>query len=297
MTRRFFVAIIFVIVIAGIVTYFLIPSPLKVSGRTVFHTSTNGSYRVLTKQDVWDKFSQGSFSVTKKLLNSVEVDAKSKNYHIPVSLLLIPLSRDSVAVSWSATFPEVNNPISKIRQYGRAHAVRKQMNDALHNFQDFVRRTENVYGFHIGEKSTTDTFLISTRFTSAQLPSNELIYSYIKKLQSYAAASGARQVSPPMLNISTADSTRFSCMVAIPINIKVENRDSISFVRMVPGHFLTAQIQGGPHTIRNAHKTMSQYFIDFNRMSMALPFEYLVTNRLRETDTTKWLTKIYYPVY
>lgn len=297
MTLRFFIAIMFLIVVAGIITYFLIPSPLKISGRSNLITSTNGSFRILTRQDIWDKWSPGTFTITKKLLNTVELDVKSGNFHFPVSVFLIPLSEDSVAVSWSGTFPVVRNPISKIRQYGRAATVSEKMNNTLKYFQEFVEKNENIYGFHIEETSTKDTFLIATRFSSPTFPSNQLVYSYVKKLQTYASAAGATQVSPPMLNVSTNDSVRFNSMVAIPINRIVNDADSISFIRMVPGRFLTAEVTGGPYTIQNAHKTMAQYFVDFNRISMAIPFEYLVTDRLHEPDTTKWITRIYNPVY
>jgi hypothetical protein len=42
---------------------------------------------------------------------------------------------------------------------------------------------------------------------------------------------------------------------------------------------------------------MQQYFADYKRVAMAIPFEYLVTDRETETDTTKWVTRIYAPVY
>lgn len=297
MRLRFFIAIIFFIVIAGIVTYFLIPSPLKLSGRTVLHTSADGAYRVLTTQNVWDSVSPENILITKKLAKSLEIDVKSNNISVPVFLLLIPLSRDSVAISWSANFPVVKNPISKIRQYGRAASVTTKMEHALESFQSYVEKNENIYGFHIKETSTTDTFLVATRFSSTAYPSLELIYSYIEKLQSFARASGATQTGAPMLNASTTDSLRYQNMVALPINKIVPDGDSISFIRMVPGRFLTAEIIGGPHTIHNARITMEQYFRDFNRISMAIPFEYLETNRLKETDTTKWFTRIYNPVY
>lgn len=297
MRMRIFVAIMFIIVIACIITYFLIPSPLKISGRVNLVTSTNGAYRTLTRQEVWDTLSRGNFSITKKLVNTVELDVKNENFHFPVSLVLIPLSKDSVTVSWSGEFPEVLNPLSKIRQYRLAASVSEKMNTALKKFQAFVRENENVYGFHIEETSTKDTFLIAFRFKSLTYPPDELIYSYIKKLQTFAKAAGVSQTSPPMLNVSTIDSTLFNNMVAIPISGKVEGTDSISFIRMVPGRFLTAEIKGGPHTIHNAHKTMIQYFIDFNRISMAIPFDYLVTDRLLEKDTTKWITRVYNPVY
>ena len=100
-----------------------------------------------------------------------------------------------------------------------------------------------------------------------------------------------------MLNISTTDSSTFNCMVAVPIDKILNDSSAISFVRMIPGRFLVTQVTGGPYTISNAHRMMEQYFKDFNRTSMAIPFEYLVTDRLKEPDTSKWVTKIYGPVY
>jgi hypothetical protein len=86
-------------------------------------------------------------------------------------------------------------------------------------------------------------------------------------------------------------------MVALPVNRIVAGKGDVFFVRMVPGHFLRTEVTGGPHTIANAHRMMDQYFKDFNRVTMAIPFEYLVTDRLKEADTSKWITRVYGPVY
>lgn len=297
MILRLFIAIIFFIVIAGFVTYFLIPSPIAMADRVTLNTSANGAYRVLTKQEVWNNFSPGTFRLHKQLVNTIYVDVDVKGYRAPVSILLIPLSKDSVILSWNTEFPVVKNPVSKIRQYFRAIATRDKLHEAFEKLETFVQDNENVYGIHINETSTHDTLLIATRFTSSTFPSDQLIYSYINKLQSYAASIGVAQTSPPMLNISKSDSTHFYNMVAIPINTKAPDSDSIFFVRMVPGRFLTTEVKGGHYTIQQAHTMMSQYFRDFNRLSMAIPFEYLVTNRIQEADTTKWVTRIYGPVY
>jgi hypothetical protein len=41
---------------------------------------------------------------------------------------------------------------------------------------------------------------------------------------------------------------------------------------------------------------MKAYMKDFKLTSPAMPFELLVTNRANEPDTSKWVTKIYYPI-
>ena len=63
------------------------------------------------------------------------------------------------------------------------------------------------------------------------------------------------------------------------------------------GNILVAEVRGGVSTVKQAFRNLSNYVGDYGRQSPALPFESLVTDRLKETDTTKWVTKLYFPVY
>jgi hypothetical protein len=297
MRRRLIVAIISLIVLAFTLIYLLIPSPLTASGRFSFNINSNTTYHALAEQKNWDKWSPQTFRITNHLVNTVELNVTTDRTIMPVSMLLIPVAKDSTIVVWKATFPQTMNPLTRVNQYSQSHDLKELMDKATTNFQSFVQQSENVYGIHIQETSTKDTFLIATRFVSDSFPSNQIVYNNINKLRSYAAQTGANESGFPMLNISKTGSPSFNCMVALPINKIVDGKGSVFFVRMVPGRFLTTEVKGGPNTISNAHRMMEQYFKDFNRTSMAIPFEYLVTDRLKETDTTKWITRIYGPVY
>ncbi len=68
------------------------------------------------------------------------------------------------------------------------------------------------------------------------------------------------------------------------------------FRRMVPGYFIVSEVKGGPFTIGEAVKQLDFYISDYKKTVMAKPFQTLVTNRLTETDTSKWITKISIPV-
>lgn len=295
--KRGFVVLIIVVLVVGILLYFLLSSPIIVSDKIDFRTSTNGAYKTLTRQSNWDKWAPGQFTITKRLINTVELDVDVKGTRTPVSILLIPKSTDSLSLVWKSAYAYTSNPIKKISQFKQATVLINKMNDALKNFQSYVEQNENVYGAKIIETSTKDTFLITTRFKSGSYPTTQLIYDNINKLQSFADKHDVKVVSSPMLNVSTNDSLVFNCMVALPINKIIDGDKDISFVRMVPGRFLTTEVQGGPFTIHKAHNMMDQYFKDYNRVAMAIPFEYLVTDRVKETDTSKWMTKIYCPVY
>jgi hypothetical protein len=66
---------------------------------------------------------------------------------------------------------------------------------------------------------------------------------------------------------------------------------------MVPmkDRFLKTGVTGGPLTIKKAHEAIDEYMKDHILSQPAIPFEILVTDRSKETDTSKWKTTIFYP--
>ncbi len=66
---------------------------------------------------------------------------------------------------------------------------------------------------------------------------------------------------------------------------------------MVPGKILVTEITGGKNEITAAFAKLKTYMEDNRLVAPAIPFEMFVTNRVEQTDSTKWITKIYYPIF
>jgi hypothetical protein len=93
------------------------------------------------------------------------------------------------------------------------------------------------------------------------------------------------------------DSGLFKTEVAIPVNKAIPQNKIYLIKRMVPGKILVAEIKGGDYSAREALRQMHIFMTDNNLSSPAIPFQSLITNRMEEPDTLKWITKIYYPVF
>jgi len=65
---------------------------------------------------------------------------------------------------------------------------------------------------------------------------------------------------------------------------------------MKGGNILTGEVTGGQEQIEQAQKQMELYISDYQRSIIAIPFQMLITDRTKEPDSTKWVTRIYYPV-
>jgi len=84
--------------------------------------------------------------------------------------------------------------------------------------------------------------------------------------------------------------------LAIPVSGVIGGKGDISFTRLVPGRYLITDVKGGPATVDRALGALKDYIRDHQRTVMAIPFQSLITNRMQEPDSSKWVTKIYYPV-
>ena len=67
--------------------------------------------------------------------------------------------------------------------------------------------------------------------------------------------------------------------------------------KMILGNVIKAEIIGGIHTVNKGEDELFNYLNDYNRSSPAIPFQELVTNRIEEKDSLKWITNLYYPVF
>ncbi|MBV9963628.1 MAG: hypothetical protein JO072_15395 [Parafilimonas sp.] len=311
MKKLLILAAILLIVIISI--YVFIPSGIQVSAVTKAKTTMGGAYRTLTSKQQWQKWwnyndnetpvntdtsfttDNYTYSLSEAGIDNILVSIQNNKKIVKSKLTLFQLPIDSIGIIWQCTFPSTNNPITRIQQYFEAVSLKKSFDEHLNSFRSFVENDENIYGMKILQSSIKDSFLISKKQLFTQLPTMKEVYALIDILKVYAAKNNCTQTNAPMLNI-LQDSGQYRVMVALPINKAITTAPPISLIKMVKGNFMVAQVRGGLGTVKNALQQMQYYFGDYNKTSMAIPFQYLITNRLQQPDTTKWVTEIYAPV-
>ena len=307
--------IIVLILIAGI--YLFIPGKIQISRTVMIPVTPPAAFRVLSEKNNWKKwwpdesyerdstnknntfFYNGySYQLSQKFFNTVGVIIKNKHdAKIISSINILSMHRDSVALEWQTETVLSKNPLKRIQDSREAREIENDIGVILSHIQSFLAEKENVYGMKIQKTIVKDTLMISTKFFSRKYPTTAEIYSSIKKLREYISKKGVSETNYPMLNISMTDSNNFQTMVAIPINELLKDNSNISLKRMVRGNILEAEVKGGEFTAREALTQLDNYVKDYNMDSPAIPFELLITDRSKELDTTKWITKLYYPIF
>lgn len=294
--------------------YVFIPRKIVITKSVTANASPSGVYRFLNDESNWSKWWPDSSSIprnvetffksgeyqfkkTKSLFNSFEI-AIASGENIQNSLLnIFPYGDDSIKIEWSTVINTGANPFNKIRYYLKAEELRKSFAGILTAMQNYIGQVKNIYGIDIRREKVKNEFLISLKKSFSRYPGIENIYEMISQLKEYINRSGAMEEDYPMLHINASDSINFGVQVAIPVNKKLPDTNIFSSKWMLKnGNILAAEITGGKNMTDSAMKRIDQYISDYNYQIVAIPFQSLVTDRLKEPDSSKWLTKIYYPI-
>jgi hypothetical protein len=301
--KKFFSVLLLVVVVAIACIYIFIPSNISVSAITIANAPIGSVYRCVNNEKTWQQklMSNNSlfkeFTINSTIQNTVDVVLYDGNDTINTKLILIFPGGDSTIIHWDCLLGAGTNPFSRLGTYNKAVEIKKNMDSVLNKLKLLAADPENIYGLHINKTSAKDTILISTKIILDHYPSTNDIYSLVNNLNDYAIQSGALITGNPMYNVTPGEKDTARLMVALPLNKLLPQTKAIISVRMVPGNFLSTQVSGGETTVRNALAEMQNFIADNGKTSMAIPFSYLVTNRMDEPDTSKWVTKIYMPVY
>jgi len=300
-----------VLIAALVSVYVFIPAELNIIQITPVKCTQQGAYRHLATADKWKKwwpaggseedklsYQQGTYQLTKTLLNAVNVHIQHQDLSVNSVLHVFPLPGDSAAVEWKCQLVAGSNPVKRIRYYQQALTIKNNLAALLASFKTFAEKKENIYGIKISESfSIKDTALIATKATTVAYPTVKDMYASIQALQKFSWAHQAKQTGSPILNITPSHPSGFEIMIALPVNKELPDTDPFFKKRILPARFLFSRVQGGQGAVEEAFAQLQWYVLDYRKVLMTIPFQQLITDRLAEPDSTKWVTDIYMPVF
>ena len=300
--------IFFALLIAG--SYLFFPAKIHFKKTMYAQTSPNSAVKFLLNEKNWHSwwpasinnpndsvfpFKDFEYAVNWKMISGDSILIKSKDGFVNSLINVVPISKDSVGFQWDGELQSQVNIFNRIRNYYTQKKLQNNADAILNALKIYLENDEKVYGINIEHRMVVDTLLISTKKTFAAYPTVEQVYELVNDLKKYIIINAALQTNPPMLHV-VQDSNLFKTMVAIPINKTVQNSERFIIKKMVAGKILISEIKGGSGNAEAGIKTLESYMDDYHLTSPAISFQSLVTDRQKEKDSSRWVTKIYYPI-
>ncbi|HEY6083100.1 MAG TPA: hypothetical protein VIU45_06550 [Chitinophagaceae bacterium] len=300
--RKAVITILGVFVLLTGSIYFFIPGKINITDYTAVNATANGTYRVLSDTGKWagwwpKDLNNYTYTLSEKLYNAIKVSIRNNTTQFSSKIGILPLPGDSALLQWESTLTTGFNPFKRLIRYRQAIQVKNNMTVILKRLQFFLNKNENIYGYPIRQVIVKDSFLLFIAKTLPHYPRTNEIYVLIGQLQHYASKHGATNTNYPMLNIRPLDNHLFETRVAIPVSRQLENDGAIISKRLVTGgNMIVTTITGGTLPAHEALAALKTYIHDYQKVILAIPFESLVTNRLQEPDSARWITMVCYPI-
>lgn len=237
-----------------------------------------------------------TFELKDKKLSSLVFRITRNGFEAEGLLNFFPIYPDSVAFGWQVQTRQVS-PMRSISSFLSSRRLKRDLSFLLLKVESFFAHEENLYPFKVELTHVKDSTLIFTTGISKGYPVTSFIYGLIHHLAVYAESHGAHQTGYPMLNIQSTEGPYYLTKVALPVNQELPSSGDIQYKWMLGnGYILKVDVHGGPHKIQQAFETLQQYISESQRLSPAISFQSLVTDRSREPDTSRWITSVYWPV-
>lgn len=312
--KKWIIGVCLLSLLSLISVYFFIPSTIVVTKSIMAKANQAGVYRFISDESNWQKWwpvssssdkdsktgfeSEGyRFKKIKPLFNAFEISI-AKNEQASGSLLqLFSLGKDSTKITWSVSINTGINPFRRIQCFLKAKELGNTLEGILASMKEYISNVQHIYGIDIKEEKVQIEFMVSTKKTFPHYPGTGDIYEMLDQIKKYITQLQGKEEDYPMMHINISDSTSFGVQVAIPVSKQLPDGGIFSSKRMLKhGNILVTEITGGKNTVDYGMRQVEQYLSDHQYSNVALPFQSLITDRRKETDTSKWVTKIYYPI-
>ena len=312
--KKWLIGFILLLFLFFVGTYFFIPRKIVITRAVNANANQAGVFRFLSEEKNWKRwwpgeitesndstamFEAGGYCFTKTgtHFNSFDFSIKKDKQTFNSLLQLFSINISNVKIVWSATINTGLNPFNRIGAYFDVKKLGRSLDSILVSMKSQISNVQDVYGFDIKEEKVKIEFMISTKRTFDHYPSTENIYEMLNQVKKYITNLQAKKEDYPMLHVTMIDSFNYLAQVAIPIDRQLPDSGIFTSKRMLKnGNILVVQVSGGSNKIDSAMKQMDLYISDHQYNNVAIPYQSIITDRTQETDTSKWVTKIYFPI-
>lgn len=293
-----------------IAVLFLLPREKSITQTANITCPMDAVTRLMVNTHQWNKWWPGkkindssfdyhnqAFAIETILLNGFKANSIAPNLSTQLDVQFVSQSITETQIMVTTRFTFSANPFVKLQQYLSISNYKSEYATFLQQLEAFFGNTQKVYGHKIEMQKVKFSSLISVKKGFDHYPTTTEVYALINELKAYIASQNGKEQDQPILNVYPLSQTEYEAMVAIATDKDLPSTNRFFLKNMMLGNIVVAPVTGGQTAINNCQREIENYVRDYKKESPAIPFQQLITNRIVETDTSKWMTTINFPVF
>jgi hypothetical protein len=305
--------VITLLIAAFISVYFIVPQKIRTTHVIEIDATDINASKFLINKKLWRKWWPGrhtaadsnlyshngvSYLLQENTNGGITVLIKQGDIELNSKIIYSTTGEGMCEVIWATELQSSLNPFERVAELIKIKRLTKGIDTLLTTFKKFMQNEANVYGMNIKLAKIKHPIVLATTTHANDYPLPTTIYSMVNELKKQIKAQGAFPLDSPMMNVHPDENSGYQVMVALPINKIIKPGSNTVINKLVlNANVLEVEVTGGKNTIANAFTQVKNYQKDHRLLSPAMPYELLITNRLNQKDTTKWVTKVYWPIF
>lgn len=269
----------------------------------------DGISRVIVNKDLWKNwwpstiindstviFNEKNIVINTLLLNGFKATIVEDNRNTYFDLQSVTTYNAETAITLTTKVYLSANPFIKVFQYLSVGNTERTATALFEQLKISLSDIKKVYGFDIKMGKVPNSSYISVKQDFDHYPDNIELYKMIDEVKAFIVSENSKVVNDPILNIVKENNKSYTAMVAVASDKDIPTKGKFMLKQMMLGNIVVAEVKGGPANIEKCRQAVQFYVNDFRKISPAIAFERMISNRLT-TDSSQWLTTINYPVF
>lgn len=282
-------------------SYFFIPARKIGTYTTMINCTQTGAMRTMLNKEKNNQWlpdqKKYNYHLDKMTLNGFEATVFYDKDSVKGDWKLLPANKDSSLFICTYTYRFSANPLKRLIQYAGSSSIKNDIENFTTGIKKYFDRDENIYGMKITKQPVTDSSHIAILFKSSHYPTMQELYDTINCLKDYVRKENGQEKNYPIFHTEQEGTNLYQTIVAIPTKWDLPAKGRFRLKKMALGVALVTEVKGGLYAVLKAEEEIRNYMYDYHKAAPVVSFQSLITNRQMETDSSKWITSLHFPVY
>jgi effector-binding domain-containing protein len=207
-------------------------------------------------------------------------------------------SDHNTIVTW-AFEGTLSYPIEKWFGLFMDKSLGSQFEKGLSNFKSLVEKQPDLTG-RTGKIEETNFEGLHAIAIKEECPDKKIIDKMLKTffvLRKHLKANSMEITNPPFVIYHASEKENHTIIeCAIPINGKIVELDNMKIIELPASKTIMATHFGHYNTVKTTSDALQVYIQENNIEVTGSRFEIYITDPMKEPDSRKWETKVYYPI-
>jgi effector-binding domain-containing protein len=318
------------IVILLLAIGFILPAKLDVSRNVSIHAPTNYVFEEINNLERWEKWQywntldpetkitygdikvgtgasyfwdgpklgKGSVTITESITNkSIALDLKFTENSIAKGIYSVEPDGENTLLNFNFSADQGLNPIARWFNVFMKGEIEKSFEYAGEKIKE-IAEAKPVFAFPLNEETVPAISYVGlTHIMSPkdQLAVNKQMEKMYTKLAADLKKANVKITGSPFCIYPKYSEESMEMVCAMPVSASVKVA-GYQVMQTEAGRAVKGVMHGDYSNLQNVHNEIQKYIKYKNLIESGAPREVYITDPMLETDTSKWITEVYYPV-